>query len=211
MDLFAAAEDSVLTNTINVYTIFGIIAVAVVILFIVRLFSANSEFKTKLAELMETYKQMAMHERAAIDYINKSAAVLSKHLGQEIPPVNCGEHCLEDLKEYANFLWKTAADIGVATTDDDFKLHVADSAEQLVEMDKSLRQFNAECRSVIIDNADTLVGKIILEINKKNVFGIYNQYNKLIALKEAYFAEANNESGSEPAGGVESTNQESNS
>ena len=210
MDLFAASEDSVLTNTINIYTIFGIVAVAVVVLFIVRLFSANNEFKAKLAELMETYKQMVTHERAAVSYINKSAEVLSKHLGQEIPPVNCGEHCLDDLKEYANFIWKTATDIGA--TDDDLNLYIADSAEQLQEMDKCLRQFNAECRSVIIDTADTLVGKIILEINKKNVFGIYNQYNKLITLKEEYYAEANKESsGSEPTRRDENTHQEPNS
>ena len=192
MDLFAASEDSVLTNVVDVTTLLVTAVAIAVILFVVYIFIANLKFKSSLENIAALYKQVVVSEKIVVDYLNNNAKALSKVIGEDLPAVQYGEYCVGELRDCNKTLWDIAKNYGQAGNSD-IKDNFYTSASELENLESFTRQFLQECKTAIVDN-DGFAGRIMLEMNKKNVFSIYHQYEKFKKAREDYYAEINNKS-----------------
>lgn len=192
MGLFDAAEDSVLTNAVDVTTLIIIAVVIAVVLFVAYIFSANSKFKASLENITELYKQIVLSEKIVVDHLNNNAKALSKIVGEELPTVEYGEYCVEELRDCNKTLLGITKNYG-KENDSDIKENFLATAGEIENLDSYTRQFMQECKTAIVDN-DGLAGRIMLEMNKKNVLSVYHQYEKFKKAKEDYYAEINDQS-----------------
>ena len=192
MDIFAATGDSVLTTAVDVTVLVTAAVTVAVVLFVVNIFVVNSKFKASIENIAALYKQVVVSEKTAVDYLNETTKALSKAIGEDLPTVQYGKYYVAELRDCNKTLWGITKNYG-KESDPIIRENFFVTTGELENLDSYTRQFLQECKAAIVDRNDGLVGRIVLEINRKNVLSIYHQYEKYKKVREDYYAEVGNQ------------------